>query len=497
MRPQIPSADTLFEWIGAGKQLRVREVVEAIPEEQRSPEITCAYCAAVATCLDLPTPSRTADLRNIIGIMHTLLKGLSAKNPYHKRVIAICYNLLAHAHYQLGDFKAALSCFKKAPDVPGDDLNRQLIKLCREAAERPKDTVSFRARTQKAWTVFLSKEEALRGMIQDASGDPKLQRKLEKKIDGMLQLAFSRTDWSWQAGDVPCITFNPMRSKCLLLTQQYFLAHAPQALQGRWAFQVGFPAPTDQQLQAIRADKHSFSDMDVQLEHTDEDKFRLELYHKDLPMEEGTGSALQVLDILNRCVGEVVLLCLVSSISINTKPLDGSTVKLGDLLPTLASMGYVDRADIQSLILQRRPYTHKPDPHNPGQEYHWRDDIIRGSTLDASIGQSFIEDTSDEGAAPYLGGSGAVPGFVVFPLQGQSGSTALMQALLDELDTALDREIGIALGEAEGVEYGYLDLLAFDQQPVLQTVTGLLQRHNIPWACWHSFHTLDTTVPLY
>ena len=72
-----------------------------------------------------------------------------------------------------------------------------------------------------------------------------------------------------------------------------------------------------------------------------------------------------------------------------------------------------------------------------------------------------------------------------------------MQALLGELDAALDREIGIALGEAEGIEYGYLDILAFDLQPALQTVTGLLQKHNIPWACWHSFFTTDRTVQLY
>ena len=68
---------------------------------------------------------------------------------------------------------------------------------------------------------------------------------------------------------------------------------------------------------------------------------------------------------------------------------------------------------------------------------------------------------------------------------------------MQELEKDLDEEDGLVLGEAESPRFFYLDLLAWDLKAAQEAAVSLLQRHGVPWACWHSFYFLDRTVQLF
>ena len=118
--------------------------------------------------------------------------------------------------------------------------------------------------------------------------------------------------------------------------------------------------------------------------------------------------------------------------------------------------------------------------------------------MDPRLNLYYQWNESETYAEPILAGTGAIPGFVVFPLKGQTDNPpVLMAKLLQELDNTMNEENALVLGNAEGLLFGYLDLLAWTLQPALNTVADLLRKHNLPWACWHTFYTPDRTVQLY
>ncbi len=488
-----PKPEDLLQWINSGEPERALAALKAILEGQRTPIEQSAFPLAVTASSDWPTPSRMADLRQAISGFQAQLKEGNAKDP-----IAGNFNYaIAMAYYQLGEYKEAMTYYRKA--TGGESGNKDMIQRCRKIRDRPKDRESFRVRTQKAWAAFAPEEANLRKMMNDAVHSQKTRDKMEKKVYNFLCTAFRDVDWNWWEGEVPRITLEPSRSKCIAMAEQYFFSCAPQELADKWEFTVGIRVPEDRDLEVMWEEKTWLCDMDVQVVRDRDDMLKLNVYHPSLDTDNLTIADIsRVLEMLCQNIGEMVALSLIRSISISPAPLQGDQVKLGHLLSALSAMGYVDREDVTSLFLYRHPYTRIPKSHGPSEARHWRDDICRGSTVDPMLCQLYEEDRSETGAAQPLAGSGCVPCFVVFPLKGQTDNPpALMQALLQELDEALDADHGVALGEAEGLQFGYLDLLAWDLQPALDTAADLLRRRNIPWACWHSFFTEDRTVQLY
>ena len=491
--------DILSKWIKNGEPSRATAALEAIPEERRTQTQQILYCFAIALKAEWPTPSRMEEVRQGISMVRALQKNLNRKVSSEAYMAGQCDYLLGFLHFLLGEYKDAIPYFKKAPELGVTFTNQEMIEKCSTVLNRPKDRVSFRARTKKAWSAFVPEEADLRKRINLAVSDQKARGKMAKKVTALLRIAIPTVGWSWWEGDIPRIALQTGHSKCYALAEQYFLAAAPKALEGRWLFEVGTRIPDGEDLEAMEEDEDPSYHMDVQMVQDDSGMLRLNLYHPSLQIDRYCSEdANKAYEALNACIGDLVYVSLVRSVSFSSTPLQGDTVKLTQLLPTLCAMGYVDREDIPSLLLTRHPYTHPPYNHRPKEERRWRDDILRGSTMDLRPGELYEEGIIEYGPAIMLAGSGAVPCFVVFPLKGQTDNpAALMQTLLNELDGTMAPETALVLGNAEGLQFGYLDLLAWDLQPALGTVRDLLRKHNLPWACWHSFFPTDLTVQLF
>ncbi len=463
----------------------------AIPESRRTEDDILGGASALLFRMDWLTPARRAELQETL----TLLQSMDQR---YTRVPAFCY-LLGLTYYQLEEYKEAAVWYKRAPDTGFSPNKQEILATCRQALNTTAEKESFRSRVQRSWEAFAPIEAELRQKMNDADGNRKLEKKMIAQISKLLNIAFLDVPWYWNAGEFPLLQLDPEHVKIAALQQQYFVNCAPKPVKDHWYLSVGESAPTDEELEDLQEDDGYLSDMDVQIVRRDTDILELVLYHPSLDPKKVSDKAKEhVMEKLMFNLGEVVYLGVFTAVVFNGMPPKGRTIKLGQLLPTLEAMGLADRNDLKTTLYRRHKIDRTPMVLDAQSEHMWREDIFRINTIDPLLDMFYQRKLTQTYIAPCFAGTGAIPGFVVFPLKGQTDNPPeRMDMLLKELDDAMDPEIALVLGNAEGLQFGYLDLLAWDLQPALDTVVSLLQKHNLPWACWHTFYYPDRTVQLF
>ena len=463
----------------------------SIPEGERTEDDVLAGAHALIFRMDWLTPARREEL-------HEALSLLLSMDKRYTRVPEFCY-LLGAAYYQLEDYQEAIAWYKKAPDTGLTPSKQEILSICRKALNRPAEKDSFRSRVQRSWASFGPIEGELRQMMNEADSNRKAEKKMISLVSKQVNIAIPDLRWFWTAGDRPLLQLDPEHRKIAALLQQHYLNCAPQAVQDNWYLSVGERAPTDEDLEELRQDGGYLSDLDVQIRHVDADLLELDVFYPSLKPKEETGKAWErVMEKLLFNLGETVYLGVFLHMKLCSTPPKGPTIKLGQLLPTLEAMGLGDREDRSTTLYRRHQMKRLPSIPARNADHPWRQDVFRALTIDPLLDLFYVQGDSASYVEPFLIGTGAVAGFAVFPLKGQTDNPpVLMQDLLKELDDNMDPEIALVLGNAEGLQFGYLDLVAWDLQPALDTVKELLRRHDLPWACWHPFYTPDRTEQLF
>lgn len=487
-------AESIAELVSRGAYEDAIAKLKTIPKEKQTIEDVFSGAFALTFKMDWPTAGRMEELRWGVSLLEHLIQQIGEAPE--------CALVLGFAHYQLGEYEKAAEYLKEAPKT-GFDITpsrRELISSCRQAIKRPADTESFPARVQRAWETFAQEEEELRRLLRESAGRPRREKKVMDRINQLVDMALPRAGWSVARGDRPVLQLDPDISlKSTALQQKYFADHAPKAVTDHWEVRVGFAPPTDQQLQRMQRPGGYFSGMQVQIaplaDDLTGDLYELVAYHPHLDPRTVTRDTIgDAMDWILTCLGTLPYLNAFLSVDFRGMPPKGPTMKLEQLLPALEARGWGDRNDVPTLLHRRHTYRRDPAPLDQNDEHRWRADIVRATSIDPNLELFYADGTSDAYTERFFAGTGAVPGFAVFPLEGRTG---LMETLLQELDAAMDPETAAVLGNAEGLQFGYLDLLAWDLQPALDTVKELLQKHNIPWAHWHTFYTLDRTVQIF
>ncbi len=463
---------------------------------ERDPTVEDMFAGACA--MVLKTDWLTADRLTELRWADILLESVSQRIGDTPQ----CALMRAFALYQLGEYKQAIARLKKASKA-GSDFSlcrEELIALCRKAMKRPGSTDPFPARVQRAWAAFAREEAELRRLLREADGRPVREKRVLDRIHQLVGMALPHAGCAVAWGDRPVLELHPDTLKSAALQLKYFADHAPRAVSDHWEIRVGIAPPTEQALQQMRQQGGDFSGMEVQIVPLSGgqpgDLYKLIAYHPRLgPAPVTQDLRNEAMDWILRRLGTLPYLNAFLTVDFRGTPPRGHTAPLEQLLPALEARGWGDRRDSTALLHRRHTYRRDPVPLGQSKERRWRTDIVQATSLDPALDLHYIAGTTEACTERYFAGSGAVPGFVVFPLQGQTGNPrALLEALLQALDTAMDPETAVVLGDAEGLHFGYLDLLAWDLRPALVSVERLLRRRGIPWACWHSFYALDRTV---
>ena len=478
------------QWFEQDEAQKVIDTLEAIPAEERTPELDSELAKAYIAVAH-------------IGEREPFEKALELLAP-HEEYFAEdhCWNYrIASAYYFLDEEGPALRYFEKALKArPGDKDTQEYIDDCRRRLSLPRFEKNFRERTQEAWAAFSQIEAELRQIIET---DETHQRgeELVEKCGNALKTALRDTSFELGFnGEKYELILSPEGLRSRLFPLVYFQKQAPESVLEHWNIWVGRQPCEGFELRAgeieVRAD-----DVQMWAEETEDHQVSLVLYCEKLTpiLKEDTDKVWWALSMLvDQTIGEVSAIAFVAGFDVYAQPKDEPAKLLSELPELLQSMGlslWRDGSDyLENSYLA---YELKPveDP-----EADWRLDVYTGSCRLPVLINDYLTARSDMVDEYHKDGIAA--GFLLYPLSGFTGEERV-KAILDFRDNLRDailRDAGeeavTFLGGATGLYCGYLDFIAWDLPAVLTAAQAFFEGSDLPYAHFHAFRRDVGGVPL-
>ena len=479
------------QWFEQDEAQKVIDTLEAIPAEERTPELDSELAKAYIAVAH-------------IGEREPFEKALELLAP-HEEYFAEdhCWNYrIALAYYCLDEEGPALRYFEKALKArPGDKDTQEYINDCRRRLSLPRFEKNFRERTQEAWAAFSQIEAELRQII-DTDETHQRGEELVEKCGNALKTALRDTSFELGFnGEKHELILSPEGLRSRLFPLVYFQKQAPESVLEHWNIWVGRQPCEGFELRAgeieVRAD-----DVQMWAEETEDHQVSLVLYCEKLTpiLKEDTDKVWWALSMLvDQTIGEVSAIAFVAGFDVYAQPKDEPAKLLSELPELLQSMGlslWRDGSD----YLENSYLAYELEPvEDP--EADWRLDVYTGSCrLPVMINEymAACTDTVDE-----YHRDGIVAGFLCYPVDsftGEERSNAILD-FRDALQEAILDKAGAGavtfLGGATGLYYGYLDFITWDLPAVLDAAKDFFADSNAAQGLFHVFRRDVGTVRLW
>ena len=479
------------QWFEQDEAQKVIDTLEAIPAEERTPELDSELAKAYIAIAEM-------------GDREPFEKALELLAP-HEEYFAEdhCWNYrIASAYYYLDEEGPALRYFEKALEArPGDNDTQEYIDDCRRRLSLPRFQKNFRERTQQAWAAFSQIEAELRQII-DTDETHQRGEELVEKCGNALKTALRDTSFELGFnGEKYELILSPEGLRSRLFPLVYFQKQAPETVCDHWNIWVGRQPCEGFELRAGEIEVRA-EDVQMWAEETEDHQVSLVLYCEKLTplLKEDTDKVWWALSMLvDQTIGEVSAIAFVAGFDVYAQPKDEPAKLLSELPELLQSMGlslWRDGGDY--LENSYRAYELEPvqDP-----DADWRLDVYTGSCRLPVLINDYLTaraDTVDE-----YHRDGIAAGFLCYPVDGFAGEDRAEQILQfrDDLRDAILEKAGAEavtfLGGATGLYYGYLDFLAWDLPAVLDAARDFFEDSQIDQGGFHTFRRDVGTVRLW
>mgnify|MGYP001852152745 FL=1 len=478
------------QWFEQDEAQKVIDTLEAIPAEERTPELDSELAKAYIAVAH-------------IGEREPFEKALELLAP-HEEYFAEdhCWNYrIALAYYCLDEEGPALRYFEKALKArPGDKDTQEYIDDCRRRLSLPRFEKNFRERTQEAWAAFSQIEAELRQII-DTDETHQRGEELVEKCGNALKTALRDTSFELGFnGEKYELILSPEGLRSRLFPLVYFQKQAPESVLEHWNIWVGRQPCEGFELRAgeieVRAD-----DVQMWAEETEDHQVSLVLYCEKLTpiLKEDTDKVWWALSMLvDQTIGEVSAIAFVAGFDVYAQPKDEPAMLLSQLPELLQSMGlslWRDGSD----YLENSYLAYELEPvQDPDAD--WRLDVYTGTCRLPVLINDYMSARSD--VVDEYHRDGIVAGFLCYPLScfaGEDRGKAMLD-FRDNLQDAILREAGAEavtfLGGATGLYHGYLDFIAWDLPAVLTAAQAFFAESGLPYAHFHTFRRDVGGVPL-
>ena len=478
------------QWFEQDEAQKVIDTLEAIPAEERTPELDSELAKAYIAVAD-------------IGEREPFEKALELLAPHEEHFAEDhCWNYrIALAYYCLDEEGPALRYFEKALKArPGDKDTQEYINDCRRRLSLPRFEKNFRERTQEAWAAFSQIEAELRQII-DTDETHQRGEELVKKCGNALKTALRDTSFELGFnGEKHELILSPEGLRSLLFPLVYFQKQAPESVLEHWNIWVGRQPCEGFELRAGEIEVRA-EDVQMWAEETEDHQVSLVLYCEKLTpiLKEDTDKVWWALSMLvDQTIGEVSAIAFVAGFDVYAQPKDEPSKLLSELPELLQSMGlslWRDGSD----YLENSYLAYELEPvEDP--EADWRLDVYTGSCRLPVLINDYLTARSDMVDEYHKDGIAA--GFLLYPLSGFTGEERV-KAILDFRDNLRDailRDAGeeavTFLGGATGLYCGYLDFIAWDLPAVLTAAQAFFEGSDLPYAHFHAFRRDVGGVPL-
>ena len=263
------------QWFEQDEAQKVIDTLEAIPAEERTPELDSELAKAYIAVAH-------------IGEREPFEKALELLAPHEEHFAEDhCWNYrIASAYYFLDEEGPALRYFEKALKArPGDKDTQEYIDDCRRRLSLPRFEKNFRERTQEAWAAFSQIEVELRQIIE-TDETHQCGEELVEKCGNALKTALRDTSFELGFnGEKYELILTPEGDKVKLFELVYFQKHAPKEVLEHWNILVGRQPFQNIGLRTENGWDISGEDVQIWLEEQGENSFAISAYcEKLLPM---------------------------------------------------------------------------------------------------------------------------------------------------------------------------------------------------------------------
>ena len=498
-----PDMDILKQcqkWHEEDKHQKIVDALEAIPTEERTPEMDMELARAYNNLADSSEPEGRKQLHRALELMQCHEEELGDTYSWNFR--------MGYAYYYLDQEGRALRYFEKALEQhPGDDpkLNTRqdiedLIDWCTKGISLPQFSECFRERTENWWETFAEMEAELRQMM-DEDKDHTRGAELVAQMEGALNQAFDEISFEMGFnGEKHELILTPEGDKVKLFELIYFQKHAPKEVLEHWNILVGRQPLQNIGLRTENGLDISGDDVQIWLEEQGENSFAISAYcEKLLPMlREEEGRAWWMLTTFtDQVLGEIPHMRYIDSFDVLEEPKAEPSFLLSQLPDKLREQGLELSTDPEAYLESYLGYKMEPkqDP-----DADWRLDVMAGSTCCVPLINGYLN--ADNDFMDDLHADGAVAGFFCYPLdtlREEEGSQKIFdfRDKLEEVLTGGDgSEVLTLTGGATGLYCGYVDFIAWDIQEALNMAKEFFEGTDIPWAIFHTFRREAGSVPL-
>ena len=491
-----PDMDILKQcqkWHEESKQHKIIDALEAIPAEERTPEMDSELARAYNNLADPHKPTCKEMLKKALALLKPHEEYFEDDYYWNFR--------MGYSYFYLDQEGRALRYFEKALEVrPGDDDTKEFIDRCKQGISLPQFWECFRDRTENWWETFAEMEAELRQMM-DEDKDHTRGAELVAQMQETLNLVFDEISFEMGFnGEKYELILTPEGDKVKLFELVYFQKHAPKEVLEHWNILVGRQPLQNIGLRTEDGWDISGDDVQIWLEEQGENSFALSAYcEKLLPMlREAEGRVWWMLTTLtDQVLGEIPHMRYIDSFDVLEEPRAEPSILMSQLPDALKERGLELSTDPEAYLESYLGYEMKP---NEDPDADWRLDVMAGSTCCVPLINGYLN--ADNDFMDDLHADGAVAGFFCYPLdtlREKEGTQKIFdfRDKLEELFTTGDGpEVLTLTGGATGLYCGYVDFIAWDIQTALQMAKNFFEDSDIPWASFHTFRREAGTVNL-
>ena len=485
------------KWHEQGKHQKIIDALEAIPAQERTPEMDMELARAYNNLGNLGSQEGRKLLRKALELMQPHEEELGDTYSWNFR--------MGYSYFYLDQEGRALRYFEKALELhPGDDpkLNtkqdiEELIDWCKKGISLPQFSECFRERTENWWETFAEMEAELRQMMDDDK-DHTRGAEIVAQMEGALNQVFDEISFEMGVGGEKYeLILTPEGDKVKLFELVYFQKHAPKEVLEHWNILVGRQPSPNTGLRTEDGWDISGEDVQIWLEEQGENSFALSVYcEKLLPMlQEAEGRVWWMLTTLtDQVLGEIPHMRYIDSFDVLEEPKAEPSIAMSQLPDKLKEKG---ANDPEAYLNSYLGYQMEP---NKDPDADWRLDVIAGSTCCPALINGYLN--ADNDFMDDLHADGAVAGFFCYPLdtlREEEGTDKIFdfREKLEEVFAAGDGpEVLTLTGGATGLFCGYVDFIAWDLQAALQMAKAFFEDSDVPWASFHTFRREAGTVNL-
>ena len=491
-----PDMDILKQcqkWHEESKQHKIIDALEAIPAEERTPEMDSELARAYNNLADPHKPTCKEMLKKALALLKPHEEYFEDDYYWNFR--------MGYSYFYLDQEGRALRYFEKALEVrPGDDDTKEFIDRCKQGISLPQFWECFRDRTENWWETFAEMEAELRQMMDDDK-DHTRGAELVAQMEETLNLAFDEISFELGVGgEKHELILTPEGDKVKLFELVYFQKHAPKEVLEHWNILVGRQPVQNIGLRTNDGWEISGDDVQIWLEEQGENSFAISAYcEKLLPkLQEEEGRAWWMLTTLtDQVLGEISHMRYIDSFDVLEEPKAEPSFLLSQLPDKLREQGLELSTDPEAYLESYLGYKMEPkqDP-----DADWRLDVMAGSTCCVPLINGYLN--ADNDFMDDLHADGAVAGFFCYPLdtlREEEGSQKIFD-FRDKLEEVFATDEGSEVltltGGATGLYCGYVDFIAWDIRTALQMAKEFFEGSDIPWAIFHTFRREAGSVPL-